>query len=347
MKNELNDLLIVAKNEIANCSNLHELIHVIKPKVSGKDSRLMQKFQELKNASIEEKKTLGVQLNVAKNEIELAIKNHLSFLESLELNKEMEKIDITIPVNNNIGTIHPISFVINEVVNVFSEMGFALKEGPEIENDYYNFTALNVPMFHPARQMQDTFYIKNSNANELLRTHTTCVDIRQAKGMTPPFKFFSVGKVYRVDSDKTHSPMFHQVDLLYLDKNLGMADLKHYIYKFLEKFFKKENIKLNFRPSYFPFTSPSVEVDIYYHIKDGKMIFGEGDLTLEILGAGILHPNVLNEMQIDATEYSAIAFGCGIERIAMLKYGMNDIREFYNCNHKWLDNFNFSIKDLE
>lgn len=333
------DLNLIEK-QIFEVETIHDLLYVLKPKFLGKDSEIIKLLSTLKDLSIEERKVQGKKLNLIKNHIENAIEEKKALLQ-LKIENNMSEVDITTPVYLENGSIHPISFVINEVKEIFSKMGFEFKDGPEIEDDYHNFTALNVPLFHPARQMQDTFYIKDS-LNNLLRTHTTSVDIRNGKLLKSPFKIMSCGKTYRNESDKTHSPMFHQFEGLYVDKNLSMSDLKSYLEIFLKTFFEINNIKLNFRPSYFPFTTPSAEVDIYYHLDStSQIIFGEGDKTLEILGCGILHSNVMKELNIDSEKYSAIAFGGGIERLAMLKYGFNDVRYFYNGNLDWIEHFDF------
>ena len=225
-------------------------------------------------------------------------------------------------------------------------MGFTITNGSEIENDWNCFEGLNIPKHHPARQMQDTFYLNNNEDNDksiLLRTQTSSMEIREMTGKKPPFKFFCTGKVFRSEMDATHAPMFHQMEGVYLDKNITMQDLKNCLITILKKYFDINKVPLRFRPSYFPFTSPSVEVDIKYKKESDRILLGEGDNWIEILGAGMLHPNVLKNVGIDNNEYQGFAFGFGIERMAMLKYGIKDIRNLYDGDIRFLKHYGFRI----
>ena len=235
--------------------------------------------------------------------------------------------------------------MIDEISSIFSEIGFSIAEGPDVETEYNNFTALNTPENHPARDMHDTFYLEK-NKKLLLRTHTSPVQIRTMLNGKPPFKIIVPGRTYRSDSDQTHTPMFHQLEGLHIDKDITMGHLKGCLNYFVNEFFEIKNIKMRFRPSHFPFTEPSAEVDIQYKIKDGKIIIGEGDKWLEILGCGMVHPNVLNNVKIDTKKFQGFAFGMGIDRLAMLKYGINDLRSFFDSDYRWLNHFGFDPLDV-
>lgn len=355
-KNNMNDLekeLQLGLSEISNANDIHELLHVLKPKFLGKSSTIQTLSSTLKDLSIEQKRELGQKLNNAKNTLEQAITDRLQTLEDKELDEKLkaEQLDGTLNKSKLIGSIHPITKVMHDAVNILVRHGFEYIEGPEIETDWFNFSALNVGKNHPARQMQDTFYLNgvdNNNESYLLRTHTTCVDARSiiSQNRKPPIALVSAGKVFRVDSDATHSPMFHQIECVAIAKDLHMGHLKYYIESFLKEFFETDNINIRLRPSYFPFTEPSAEVDVGYTIKDGKISIGGNEKYLEILGCGMLHPNVLRNFGIDPTQYQGIAFGCGIDRLTMLKYGASDIRKFFAGNLSWLKNNSFSHIEL-
>lgn len=262
--------------------------------------------------------------------------------ETAELNQKLhgEKIDITQPTRKeNRGLIHPINKVTSEIEEIFSELGFEFAQGPEIEDDFHNFTALNMPHDHPARQMQDTFYLKNSEL--LLRTHTSNTQIRKMKNSTPPMRVGALGRVFRRDSDQTHTPMFHQFEGFVVDENVTMANLKWTLENFLQKFFEVKNVELRFRPSFFPFTEPSAEVDINYSLEQGRIKVGKGDKFMEILGCGMIHPNVLKNCGIDSEKFQGFAFGIGVERLAMLKYGITDLRMFFENDARFLKHFGF------
>jgi len=250
----------------------------------------------------------------------------------MESQLKSELIDVTLPgTKQSTGSLHPISITLQRVETLFRSIGFDIATGPEIEDDYHNFTALNIPESHPARAMHDTFYLENKNL--LLRTHTSSVQIRTMSKKRPPLRIIAPGKVYRKDSDITHTPMFHQIEGLYIDENVSFANLKSTINIFLKSFFEKDDLKIRFRPSYFPFTEPSAEVDIEYYDNKGNKKW------LEILGCGMVHPNVLTMANIDCEKYSGYAFGLGVERLAMLKLGITDLRLFYENDLRFLKQF--------
>ncbi|VAW02090.1 Phenylalanyl-tRNA synthetase alpha chain [hydrothermal vent metagenome] len=317
----------------------------------GKKGRVSLLMRELGKMTPEEKKIFGPKLNGLKNKINDAITNHKATLEARELNRRLqsERIDITLPsAPENQGSIHPISQVMDEVAEIFTEIGFSIAEGPEIEEDFYNFTALNIPPEHPARQMHDTFYLpEDADGNrKLLRTHTSPVQIRTMMSGPPPYRIIAPGRTYRCDSDATHTPMFHQVEALVIDRDIHMGHLKWCIEEFCRKFFELDNVKIRFRPSYFPFTEPSAEVDIGCAFRDGEILIGEGDDWLEIMGCGMVNPRVLENVNLDPGEYQGFAFGMGLDRIAMLKWGIPDLREFFAADLRWLKHYGFAALDI-
>ena len=323
-------------------------INKIKSDLFGKNGLVSSQFKKIGTIVESERKKFASDLNVIKDELQGLINSKINEVENAEINKKLdkEKIDITLPERPFVrGKIHPVSQTIDEISSIFSEIGFSVAEGPDVENEYNNFTALNTPDNHPARDMHDTFYL-DEKKQKLLRTHTSPVQIRTMQKDKPPFKIIAPGRTYRSDSDQTHSPMFHQVEGLHIDTNINMGHLKGCLNYFIKEFFEVEKIKMRFRPSHFPFTEPSAEVDIGYEIKDGKIIIGEGDKWLEILGCGMVHPNVLKNVKVDPSKYQGYAFGIGIDRLAMLKYGINDLRAFFDCDYRWLNHFGFDPLDV-
>ena len=313
----------------------------------GKKGSLTEFFSQLKDLSVEEKKSFGAQVNQARNEITQKIDEVKNQFETAELNEKLsgEKIDVSAPIRKqNPGLIHPINKVFKEIEEIFSDLGFEFAQGPEIEDDFHNFTALNMPSDHPARQMQDTFYLQNSEM--LLRTHTSNTQIRKMLNSQPPLKVAALGRVFRRDFDQTHTPMFHQFEGFVVDEKINMGHLKWTLENFLEKFFEVKNLELRFRPSFFPFTEPSAEVDMNYSKKDGKIIVGKGDQFMEILGCGMIHPNVLRNCNIDPEKYQGFAFGIGIERLAMLKYGITDLRMLFENDVRFLQHFGFRASEF-
>jgi len=323
-------------------------INQIKSDLFGKNGLVSSQFKKIGTIAESERKKFASDLNIIKDELQNLINSKINEIENAEIDKKLqkEKVDITLPERPFVrGKIHPVSQTIDEISSIFSEIGFSVEEGPDVENEYNNFTALNTPDNHPARDMHDTFYL-DEKKEKLLRTHTSPVQIRTMLKDKPPFKIIAPGRTYRSDSDQTHSPMFHQVEGLHIDKNINMGHLKGCLNYFIKEFFEVEKIKMRFRPSHFPFTEPSAEVDIGYEIKDGKIIIGEGDQWLEILGCGMVHPNVLKNVKVDPTKFQGYAFGIGIDRLAMLKYGINDLRSFFDCDYRWLNHFGFDPLDV-
>ena len=320
----------------------------LKTEFFGKNGQITSEFKKLGSLAPEEKKEFASSLNKIKDDLTSQIELKFLDLETKEINEKLkdEKIDITLPIRPfNQGKIHPVSQVIDEISSIFSEIGFSVAEGPDVETEHNNFTALNTPEDHPARDMHDTFYLEE-NKKILLRTHTSPVQIRTMLNEKPPFKIIVPGRTYRCDSDQTHAPMFHQLEGLHIDKNITMSHLKGCLDYFIKEFFEIKNIKMRFRPSHFPFTEPSAEVDIGYRIENGRIVIGEGDKWLEILGCGMVHPNVLRNVKVNTKIYQGFAFGMGIDRLAMLKYGINDLRAFFESDYRWLSHFGFDPLDV-
>ncbi len=343
LKKIKDEFLIKLKGKV----NLSE-INQIKSDLFGKNGLISSQFKKIGTIEESERKKFASDLNLIKDELQDLINLKIKKFESAEINEklEKEKIDITLPERPFVrGKIHPVSQTIDEISSIFSEIGFSVEEGPDVENEYNNFTALNTPDNHPARDMHDTFYL-DEKKQKLLRTHTSPVQIRTMLKDKPPFKIIAPGRTYRSDSDQTHAPMFHQVEGLHIDKNINMGHLKGCLNYFIKEFFEIDKIKMRFRPSHFPFTEPSAEVDIGYEIKEGKIIIGEGNQWLEILGCGMVHPNVLKNVKVDSSKFQGYAFGMGIDRLAMLKYGINDLRAFFDCDYRWLNHFGFDPLDV-
>ena len=320
----------------------------IKTDLFGKNGLITNQFKKIGSISESERKIYATELNIIKDELQSLIDLKINEIEISGVNEKLknEKVDVTLPERPIIrGKIHPVSQTIDEISSIFSEIGFSVEEGPDVENEYNNFTALNTPDHHPARDMHDTFYL-DSRKQKLLRTHTSPVQIRTMLKDKPPFKIIAPGRTYRSDSDQTHAPMFHQVEGLHIDKDINMGHLKGCLNYFIKEFFEIDKINMRFRPSHFPFTEPSAEVDIGYKIKDGKIVIGEGDQWLEILGCGMVHPNVLKNVKVDPDKFQGYAFGIGIDRLAMLKYGINDLRAFFECDYRWLNHFGFDPLDV-
>ena len=323
-------------------------VNQLKSELFGKNGKISNEFKKMGSISAENRKKFASDLNSIKDELQSLIEKKIKDIEINEINLKLqnEKVDVTLPERNFIrGKIHPVSQVIDEISSIFSEIGFSIQEGPDVENEYNNFTALNTPDNHPARDMHDTFYLDNDK-EFLLRTHTSPVQVRTMLNGKPPFKIIAPGRTYRSDSDQTHSPMFHQVEGLHIDRNINMGHLKGCLNYFIKEFFEVDKIRMRFRPSHFPFTEPSAEVDIGYELKDGKIVIGEGDKWLEILGCGMVHPNVLKNVKLDPSKFQGYAFGMGIDRLAMLKYGINDLRAFFETDYRWLNHFGFDPLDV-
>lgn len=339
--------------EIEAAANLKALDEA-RVAITGKKGRLTEMMKGLGALPLEEKIEAGKKLNVLKSELETALEAKKKALEEKEMNAKLaaERIDVTQPVRPEVqGRIHPVSKIYEEVVAIFGQMGFEVAEGPDIEDQFHNFNALNMPANHPARQMQDTFYIPNPDSDNfddsyVVRTHTSPVQIRTMESKQPPIRIIAPGRTYRSDYDATHTPMFHQVEGLVIDKNITMAHLKGCLYDFVKAFFELDEIPVRYRPSYFPFTEPSAEMDIGCLKSKTELKIGAGTDWLEILGCGMVHPNVLRAGGIDPDEYQGFAFGVGIDRLAMLKYGIPDLRTFFESDVRWLKHYGFTPLDI-
>ncbi len=334
--------------DISNAQDVRTLEEV-RVSVLGKKGRITEMMKNLGSLSLEEKKEMGKGLNILKSEVEQALETQKEKLEKAELNARLakEKVDVTLPIRPEVqGRIHPVSKIYEEVVAIFGEMGFEVAEGPDIEDQFHNFNALNTPANHPARQMQDTFYIPNPESDNfddsyVVRTQTSSVQIRTMEKQQPPIRIIAPGRTYRSDYDATHTPMFHQVEGLVIDKNITMAHLKGCLYDFVKAFFELDELPVRYRPSYFPFTEPSAEMDIGCKKTKTELKIGAGTDWLEILGCGMVHPNVLRAGGIDPDEYQGFAFGIGMDRLAMLKYGIPDLRTFFESDVRWLKHYGF------
>jgi phenylalanyl-tRNA synthetase alpha chain len=334
----IEEILTQALEALAHANDLTELDQV-RVNYLGKKGLFTQHMKELGNLDPEQRKSVGQVINTAKNSFQDALDSHKAILESAELQARLasECVDVTLPGRGQaISGLHPVTITLRRIAKIFASVGFDVVEGPEIEDDYHNFGALNIPDHHPARAMHDTFYF---DAHTVLRTHTSPVQIRVMESEQPPLKVIAPGRVYRCDSDLTHTPMFHQVEGFLVDTNVSFADLKGVVFEFLRAFFEKD-IQVRFRPSYFPFTEPSAEVDIECVICDGKgcrVCSHTG--WLEVMGCGMIHPEVFKSVNIDNERYSGFAFGMGVERLAMLRYGINDLRMFFENDLKFLQQF--------
>ncbi len=346
--NNLKSLYIEASNKIKEAATLSSL-EQIKIEIFGKSGGLQAEMAKMASLSTEEKKEFGKEVNIVKQDLSNLFdhkKEELSKIE-LELKLQEETQDISLPGRKGkLGKIHPLSQALSEMIEIFANLGFSIEEGPSIEDDWHNFTALNIDENHPARQMHDTFYMQGSKNKPLLRTHTSPVQIRSMLNGKPPFRFIAPGRVYRCDWDATHTPMFHQIEGVVVDKAIHMGHLKYLVTEFMKAFFEKEKLDARFRSNFFPFTEPSAEVDIRCSRKANELILGEGNDWLEVMGCGMIHPTVLKNVGVDPEEYQGFAFGLGLERFAMLKYGIADLREFYNGDLRWLNHYGFSSFDL-
>jgi phenylalanyl-tRNA synthetase alpha chain len=319
----------------------------------GKRGSISALLATLGKMSPDERKQQGPLINGLKDRVTEAVAARREILKGVALERRLntETIDVTLPAPEpaaDIGRIHPISQVMDEVTAIFADMGFAVAEGPDVETDDYNFTKLNFPVGHPAREMHDTFFFnqKPDGSRLLLRTHTSPVQVRTMLAQKPPIRVICPGRTYRRDSDQTHTPMFHQVEGLVIDESSHLGHLKWILAEFCKAFFEVDDVKMRFRPSFFPFTEPSLEVDIQCRRDNAEIRFGQGDDWLEILGCGMVHPNVLQNCGIDPDRYQGFAWGMGIDRIAMLKYGMHDLRAFFESDVRWLSHYGFRPLDF-
>nr|WP_310524093.1 phenylalanine--tRNA ligase subunit alpha [Polymorphobacter sp.] len=330
-----------------------EALEAVRVAAMGKSGSVTGLLKTLGGMPPEERQVQGPRLNGLREAVSGALAGRKAELEAAALNARLasERQDMTLPVAPALmGSIHPVSQVMDELAEIFADLGFAVATGPEIEDDWHNFSALNIPESHPARAMHDTFYFPQNvpgASKMLLRTHTSPVQIRTMMTQKPPIRIIAPGRVYRSDSDATHTPMFHQVEGLVIDKTATLANLRWTLETFIKAFFEVDDVALRFRPSYFPFTEPSVEVDVGYSSKTGKPAgAGEVDKWLEVLGSGMVHPRVIAACGLDPNEYQGFAFGCGIDRLAMLKYGMSDLRPFFDADLRWLKHHGFSAFDV-
>ena len=336
-----NEVLI----KIKEANSLDDLEN-LRVQVLGKKGSITSLMKQLGSLEPDKRREARQILNSLQKNIIESIDNKKSSLEETYLNEKLknEALDITLPTRpENIGRIHPLSKTMDEVISIFAQMGFTVAEGPDIESDFYNFTALNIPQEHPARQEHDTFYFNEDENGErkVLRTHTSPVQIRTMEKLKPPLRVIVPGRTYRSDHDATHSPMFHQCEGLVIGDKLNMSHLKGCLIDFCRIFFGVDDLPVRFRPSYFPFTEPSAEVDIGCSRKSGELIIGEGDEWLEILGSGMVNPRVLQNCGLDPNEHQGFAFGMGLERVAMLKYGIPDLRPFFDSDLRWMKHYGF------
>ena len=338
-------------DRIAAAADLQELDSV-RVTLLGKQGEITAKLKSLGTMDADTRTAQAPKIHALREAVTNAIADRKSALETAELERKLatETIDLSLPAPESIsGTVHPVSQVMDELAEIFADLGFSVAEGPEIEDQWHNFTALNMGESHPARAMMDTFYLEPRSPDEeprVLRTHTSPVQIRAAKEKGAPLYVIAPGRVYRSDSDATHTPMFHQVEGLVIDKGITLGHLKWTLETFLKAFFERDDVVLRMRPSYFPFTEPSAEVDVGWSIEKGRRVIGGSEGWMEVLGSGMVHPVVMENYGLDPDEWQGFAFGCGIDRLAMLKYGMDDLRAFFDGDLRWLRHYGFRALDV-
>ena len=338
-------------DRIAAAADLQELDSV-RVALLGKQGEITAKLKSLGAMDADTRTAQAPKIHALREAVTNAIADRKSALETAELERKLatETIDLSLPAPESIsGTVHPVSQVMDELAEIFADLGFSVAEGPEIEDQWHNFTALNMGESHPARAMMDTFYLEPRSPDEdprVLRTHTSPVQIRAAKEKGAPLYVIAPGRVYRSDSDATHTPMFHQVEGLVIDKGITLGHLKWTLETFLKAFFERDDVVLRMRPSYFPFTEPSAEVDVGWSIEKGRRVIGGSEGWMEVLGSGMVHPVVMENYGLDPDEWQGFAFGCGIDRLAMLKYGMDDLRAFFDGDIRWLKHYGFKALDV-
>ena len=330
-----------------------DALEAVRVSALGKQGSVSALLKTMGGMSPAERQTQGPIINGLRESITTALTAKKADVETAELNRRLatERVDMTLPAPDvPRGTIHPVSQVMDELAEIFADMGFAVAEGPEIEDDWHNFTALNIPETHPARAMHDTFYFPDDMARDgqkmVLRTHTSPVQIRTMTSQEPPIRIIAPGRVYRSDSDATHTPMFHQIEGLVIDKGIHLGHLKWTLETFLKAYFEREDVVLRLRPSYFPFTEPSVEVDVGYSVINGKRVIGGAEGWMEVLGSGMVHRKVIAACGLDPDVWQGFAFGTGVDRLAMLKYGMDDLRAFFDGDNRWLQHYGFNALDV-
>ena len=337
-------------DRIAAADSLTEL-EAVRVSALGKSGSITALLKSLGAMDPDTRASEAPKIHALREQVTKAIVDRNAALEAVDLERRLatERIDLSLPAAENLsGTVHPVSQVMDELAEIFADLGFAVAEGPEIEDQWYNFTALNMGESHPARAMMDTFYLQPHGDEEakVLRTHTSPVQIRAMKAQGAPIRLIAPGRVYRSDSDATHTPMFHQVEGLVIDQGITLGHLKWTLQAFVRAFFERDDIAMRFRPSYFPFTEPSAELDVGYRLEKGRRVVGGTDGWMEILGSGMVHPQVIANCGLDPDEWQGFAFGCGIDRLAMLKYGMDDLRAFFDGDIRWLKHYGFRALDV-
>ena len=338
-------------NRIAAAGTLQELDSV-RVSLLGKQGEITARLKSLGTMAPEDRASEAPKIHELRERVTEAIASRKAALESADLERKLatERIDLSLPSAPELrGTVHPVSQVMDELAEIFADLGFSVAEGPEIETQWYNFTALNMPENHPARAMQDTFYLearKGEDEPRVLRTHTSPVQIRSMECSPPPLRIIAPGRVYRSDSDATHTPMFHQIEGLVIDRAITLGHLKWTLETFLKAFFERDDIAIRMRPSYFPFTEPSAEVDVGWSMEKGRRIVGGQEGWMEVLGSGMVHPRVIANCGLDPDEWQGFAFGTGVDRLAMLKYGMDDLRAFFDGDIRWLKHYGFRALDV-
>ncbi|HKU93559.1 MAG TPA: phenylalanine--tRNA ligase subunit alpha [Sphingomicrobium sp.] len=338
-------------DRIAAAGSLAEL-EQLRVAALGKQGEITAKLKSLGSMEPDTRAAEAPKIHALREAVTTAIAERKAALESADLEQRLatERLDLSLPAPESpSGTVHPVSQVMDELAEIFADLGFAVAEGPEIETQWYNFTALNMPENHPARAMQDTFYLEpraGEDEPRVLRTHTSPVQIRAGEAHGAPIRIIAPGRVYRSDSDATHTPMFHQVEGLVIDKGITLGHLKWTLETFVKAFFERDDIAMRFRPSYFPFTEPSAELDVGYTLDKGRRVVGGSEGWMEILGSGMVHPRVIENIGLDPDEWQGFAFGCGIDRLAMLKYGMDDLRAFFDGDIRWLKHYGFRALDV-
>jgi phenylalanyl-tRNA synthetase alpha chain len=315
----------------------------------GKSGEITELLKSLGKMDADTRLAEAPKIHALREAVADAIEAKKQALENAELERRLatERLDLSLPAAESPrGSIHPVSQVMDELTEIFADLGFSVAEGPEIEDDWHNFTALNIPETHPARAMHDTFYVDGIDSHMVLRTHTSPVQIRTMQSTPPPIRVIAPGRVYRSDSDATHTPMFHQIEGLVIDRNITMGHLKWTLETFLKAFFERDDIVLRMRPSYFPFTEPSAEVDVGWSMEKGRRVVGGSQGWMEVLGSGMVHPRVIANCGLDPDEWQGFAFGTGVDRLAMLKYGMDDLRAFFDGDLRWMKHYGFRFLDV-
>ncbi|HEY8435128.1 MAG TPA: phenylalanine--tRNA ligase subunit alpha [Sphingomicrobium sp.] len=338
-------------DRIAAAKDLAELDSV-RVSALGKSGSITAMLKSLGAMDPETRAAEAPKIHALREQVTEAIADRKAALEAADLDRKLatERVDLSLPAPESVsGTVHPVSQVMDELAEIFADLGFSVAEGPEIETQWYNFTALNMPENHPARAMQDTFYLEphpGEDERRVLRTHTSPVQIRSMQDHGAPIRLIAPGRVYRSDSDATHTPMFHQIEGLVIDKAITLGHLKWTLETFLKAFFERDDIVLRMRPSYFPFTEPSAEVDVGWSMEKGRRVVGGQQGWMEVLGSGMVHPRVLTNAGLDPDEWQGFAFGTGVDRLAMLKYGMDDLRAFFDGDIRWLKHYGFRALDV-